>query len=295
MEKFKYLVPVEWSNQLVLTTAQLAKYYGCEPRHISDNFKRNESRFKEGKHHFRLEGETLKQFKASLINESGLLNGDYSAKNGLLNDDYSVLSGLVSSRAPSLYLWTERGAARHAKMLSTDKAWEVFEELEDFYFSRNTSAPAIPAPAAKKALKNPRRRAGQLKDSHVYVVLLSNNTVKIGNASDINERIKQIESKTNLKVLNHHYSPLMTRKSARLMEIYCQKIFSPYKTDGEFFSVNFEATCNAIDIIAKLFDAVSEIERGEKLLAIAEKLTDSPEKQHVLVSSANFIVGSKCD
>ncbi|MBQ6004835.1 MAG: GIY-YIG nuclease family protein [Selenomonadaceae bacterium] len=161
--------------------------------------------------------------------------------------------------------------------------------------SYSIAAPAISASAMKKALKNPRRRAGQLKDSHVYVVLLSNNTVKIGNASDINERIKQIERKTNLKVLNHHYSPLMSRKSARLMEIYCQKIFSPYKTDGEFFSVNFEATCNAIDIIAKLFDAVSEIERGEKLLAIAEMLTDSPEKQHVLVNSANFIVGSKCD
>ncbi|EDE8442018.1 phage antirepressor Ant, partial [Salmonella enterica subsp. enterica serovar Pomona] len=34
-------------------------------------------------------------------------------------------------------LWTERGAARHAKMLETDQAWEVFEKLEDCYFSRS--------------------------------------------------------------------------------------------------------------------------------------------------------------
>ncbi|EPW0481128.1 ORF6N domain-containing protein, partial [Escherichia coli] len=33
-------------------------------------------------------------------------------------------------------LWTERGAARHAKMLETDRAWEVFEKLEDCYFSQ---------------------------------------------------------------------------------------------------------------------------------------------------------------
>ncbi|MDR8143073.1 hypothetical protein XC08_22250, partial [Acinetobacter baumannii] len=31
---------------------------------------------------------------------------------------------------------TERGAARHAKMLDTDQAWEVFEQLEDCYFVR---------------------------------------------------------------------------------------------------------------------------------------------------------------
>ena len=30
----------------------------------------------------------------------------------------------------------KRGAARHAKMLNTDKSWEVFEALEDNYFNR---------------------------------------------------------------------------------------------------------------------------------------------------------------
>ncbi|KAA9920381.1 hypothetical protein, partial [Escherichia coli] len=35
-----------------------------------------------------------------------------------------------------LILWTERGAARHAKMLETDQAWEVFEKLEDSYFNQ---------------------------------------------------------------------------------------------------------------------------------------------------------------
>ncbi len=35
-----------------------------------------------------------------------------------------------------LFLWTGRGAARHAKVLETEKAWEVFEKLEDCYFER---------------------------------------------------------------------------------------------------------------------------------------------------------------
>ncbi|HHN9115727.1 TPA: ORF6N domain-containing protein, partial [Escherichia coli] len=47
------------------------------------------------------------------------------------------LRGLqISPKARSLILWTERGAARHAKMLETDQAWEVFEKLEDCYFSQ---------------------------------------------------------------------------------------------------------------------------------------------------------------
>jgi 6-phosphogluconate dehydrogenase (decarboxylating) len=36
--------------------------------------------------------------------------------------------------AKSLYLWTEKGALLHAKSLNTDKAWEVYDYLVDFYF-----------------------------------------------------------------------------------------------------------------------------------------------------------------
>lgn len=42
----------------------------------------------------------------------------------------------ISSKTRHLTLWTERGAARHAKMLDTDQAWEVFEKLEDCYFTK---------------------------------------------------------------------------------------------------------------------------------------------------------------
>lgn len=42
----------------------------------------------------------------------------------------------ISPKTRTLILWTERGAARHAKMLETDQAWEVFEKLEDSYFNQ---------------------------------------------------------------------------------------------------------------------------------------------------------------
>ncbi|EFI89744.1 hypothetical protein HMPREF9551_01222 [Escherichia coli MS 196-1] len=42
----------------------------------------------------------------------------------------------IAPKVSHLFLWTARGAARHAKILETEKAWEVFEKLEDCYFDR---------------------------------------------------------------------------------------------------------------------------------------------------------------
>lgn len=99
----------------VVTSELLANLYGTDTENIKKNFTRNKCRFVEGKHYFKLEGDALKGFKNKVTN-SPLVK--------------------VASTARHLALWTERGAARHAKMLETDRAWDVFERLEDFYFSQ---------------------------------------------------------------------------------------------------------------------------------------------------------------
>lgn len=107
------LMPLEFKNQRIVTTKALAQEYGTEEGNIQKNFSRNEKRFTEGKHYYKLEGQSLKEFKNSLPTES--------------------LEPLKF--APVLYLWTDRGASRHAKILDTDEAWEVYEELEENYFN----------------------------------------------------------------------------------------------------------------------------------------------------------------
>ncbi|MEY0607756.1 ORF6N domain-containing protein [Providencia rettgeri] len=104
----------------VITTGIMAKLYGTDEANVKMNFSRNADRFIEGKHYFKLEGVELKGFK-DRVTES------YPVK---FHDQ------IVGKRARSLTLWTERGAARHAKMLDTDQAWDVFEALEDFYFTK---------------------------------------------------------------------------------------------------------------------------------------------------------------
>jgi len=111
------LVPVEFKNQRITTTEVLADSFGTDKKIISNNFNRNIERFIEGKHYYKLEGDELRSFK-------GIHQNDESLK-------------FVSV----LYLWTEKGAARHAKILDTDEAWEVYEELEETYFRVKESKP----------------------------------------------------------------------------------------------------------------------------------------------------------
>lgn len=105
------LTIIEREGKRVLTTQQLAEAYGVDDKKIRDNFTNNKSRYIEGKHFIKLEGEELKQFK---------------------ND--TEIFGVVGERTSSVYLWTEAGTLHHAKSLGTDKAWDVFEQLEDTYF-----------------------------------------------------------------------------------------------------------------------------------------------------------------
>lgn len=114
------LSPVTYKNTPVITTELLAELYGTDTNNIKVNHTRNADRFICGKHYFKLDGAALREFK-----------------------DKVTQSNLVASRAKHLILWTERGAARHAKMLETDQAWEVFEKLEDCYFSQKGNSQQV--------------------------------------------------------------------------------------------------------------------------------------------------------
>lgn len=109
---------ITYRDRTVCTSLQLAQFYGCTEKNLSDNYANNRERFEEGKHFVLLDGELLREFKAGLPDDIGE----------------------PLKFAPKVMLWTDKGAARHAKMLTTDKAWEVFEEMEERYFT----AAAVP-------------------------------------------------------------------------------------------------------------------------------------------------------
>lgn len=155
------LQPILHNQIPVITTELLAQLYGVSPVRIRQNHHENKERFIEGKHYFKIEGNELRELKHKVTQDNDVKN-----KNSLrdsVNDapskresvehrvvlNYSVSHKVTKSHSVkiarnvrSLILWTERGAARHAKMLETNQAWDVFERLEDCYFSQNAQTAA---------------------------------------------------------------------------------------------------------------------------------------------------------
>lgn len=123
----------------VITTELLALGYGTQQKNIRMNFSNNADRFEAGKHYYKLEGAELSAFKAQIDANRANDIGSVQGKNGA-NRPTESGSVPVGKNVRSLILWTERGAARHAKLLNTDKAWDVFEKLEDAYFNQRTEA-----------------------------------------------------------------------------------------------------------------------------------------------------------
>lgn len=108
----KELPILKYSGQRILTTQQLAEVYETSVENIKMNFNRNKNKFIEGKHFYLLKGRELRIFKHEVT------------------DSY-----FVKNNVNQLYLWTERGANRHCKILDTDKTWEQFDNLEETYFN----------------------------------------------------------------------------------------------------------------------------------------------------------------
>ena len=133
------LKPIEYKNERILSTRQIAETYETDTKIISNNFNNNKARYEHGIHYIYLEGNELKDFLQSL-------------NLGLQNE----------SKIRSLYLWTERGALLHAKSLNTDKAWEMYDYLVEHYF--RTREPVKPQFYIPKTLPEALRLAADLAE-----------------------------------------------------------------------------------------------------------------------------------
>lgn len=157
----------------VLTTQQVSDMYGTNRQTISYNFNYNKPKFKEGKHYIVLSGQALRDFKGCHEN--------------LDNLKYAHIA----------YLWTEKGALLHAKSLNTDKAWEAYEYLVDFYFRMKEVIPVQEQP-----------KSASVKDQSDREV------VDIPENMEIQEAIKEAEDYiTALSVALKEYNMYRSKKS----------------------------------------------------------------------------------
>ncbi|MCT3213368.1 hypothetical protein EFO90_03020 [Lactiplantibacillus plantarum] len=182
---------VKFNGDLILTTEQLAEFYGTTSQRIKQNFANNRSKFVKGKHFYQLTGETLKEFK-----------------------DRVEIFDLVGKNAKTLILWTKRGASRHSKMLGTDQAWDMFDELEENYFNpKQLVLPTSPREIARLALQA---------------------------NEETNQRLDSVEGdvkdlKENQVIPNPEYSALNRRVNQRVSEVAHSYGHITQKQRGELF------------------------------------------------------------
>lgn len=163
---------IEHEGIRVLTTKQLAEAYETTETNIKTNFNRNKERFIEGRDYYLLKSAELKEFK-----------------------NYVTDSNLVDSRAPQLYLWTERGANRHSKILDTDMAWKQFDVLEETYFK-------VKSMSAMQLLKLQNQALVEVDEKVEYI---DSRVTNLENTTTVDSRkqytLRKIASSTAVRVL----------------------------------------------------------------------------------------------
>lgn len=218
--KIQSLVPVNWRNQRVLTTAQIAERFGCPVDNIQRNFNRNRGQFIEGDDYFKLTGEELKSFR------------DYS----------ETIRLILSNNTPCLYLWTAAGIFFHCKMLNTSLAWELFSKIGE---ALSSSAPFILEELVFGNITFPEK---QPDIACVYALNFGDGIVKIGITKNLDERQNAICRDLQVNVIKSYHTPFMPRKKAFQIENACHKTFHDrlaYRR--EYFKITFEEACEEID------------------------------------------------
>lgn len=178
------LFVIESRGQRVLTSAQIADCYNTTVDCIKQNFHANRNRYIEGKHYIALTGNELREFKNKVRIPDPV-------KNESKNEVRIPHSAEIKARyqfdtqfkyAKSLYLWTEKGALLHAKSLNTDKAWEVYDYLVDFYFRvkeqpvvKETKLEPVKKPSGREVVDIPENIKIQeaIKEAEDYITALS--------------------------------------------------------------------------------------------------------------------------
>lgn len=176
------LTQIKYNNEIIITTKVLAEVYECEEIRILQNFNSNQEKFKEGKHYYKLKGDNLKEFKRGLVKSEDPLYQEIKF-------------------ASVLILWTKRGASRHCKMLGTDKAWEMFDSLEENYFNPKPQLQLSKKEALQLSILNGdnMNKIVALKE---YEKLIAEEVTKplIKNTTSLLEEIKKL--KKDVKTLN---------------------------------------------------------------------------------------------
>lgn len=283
----KELVRVEWRNEPVLTTAQVAEGLECSTDQIRWIFGGHKEQFEENVHFFNVSGSQLKELKKEVANR--YLDSAPLKKGSEKNSSHTTHFALSFGKgAKCLKLWTYQGVARLSKLVDTPKAWELFTALEQNYF-KTEPPPAVLPPARK----TPSEMAC------AYVFDMSDDTVKIGHTGDISDRMARMKRERGLDVRQGHHTPQMPRDNARRIERTMHKKFAHVKVKGEFFNADFAEVSTELDRLASVEadyyeeEITCEFSDYDRVSLAIDLINVSPEncKERLTHAAANLLFG----
>lgn len=214
------LTIITHNDQRVLTTNQLAESYGTDNERITKNFNRNKDRYKNGKHFMLLEGDQLRDFRAtSQIDLSPNLN--------------------------RLYLWTEKGAWLHAKSLNTDQAWDAYEMLVDKYYSvKEQLQPPQSLELALQAALQHEREIKTIKSDVNYL----KGSMRIDSLQQ--QEIQQVAKKSVVQALGGSESNAYQELSKKVFSAFWREFKQHFKVPryGDIPKVKFQEAIRFVEL-----------------------------------------------
>lgn len=85
---------------------------------------------------------------------------------------------------------------------------------------------------------------------HLYVIQMSNGSVKIGIAYDIKRRYSQIQASSGMKITEHWESGLI--EDAYVLETALHRKYRDKRLNGEYFDINYEEAVEQAQQIAMI-------------------------------------------
>lgn len=289
--------PLIYKGYAVATSKQLSELYHCQRHNIIENFKNHRNFFIEGVDYFTVQGEELQNFKAQNPHggyKPGTQKRGRFESTALIEGGRFESTALFAfaNSVNSLHLWTKSGALKHAQFINTSYAKKVFEKLSQSYFLNTTAQingcapPVNPSRFASSKIKKPkfkenltfeqlqflisncpddklkleliRRAMGKYElPKCVYILALSNGTVKIGVTQDFRRRAREIIADTGFNVVNWCHTGLIPAEIARDIETALLEKFDSAKVDGEFFNVEFETALNELALREEISDSMN--------------------------------------
>ena len=170
-------------------------------------------------------------------------NSPYTKKDGEVEGSKKNI-GLNLVNEYGLYRLILQSNKPEAKAFQRKVYHEILPSINKYgYYS---TKPAVNAERIEQRVKKQLSTVSKCEFAVVYLLFMSNLTVKIGYTGDLTQRVKQIQSETGLEVLNFKTTAYMPLDEARALEAKLKEKYIADCIEGEFYDTRFIDICKEI-------------------------------------------------